>query len=167
MDAVNLNFMTKDDIMSCIKMLKIKNCEGYDRIPQRVLIDGIDLLIDPLTKLFSMIYRDCTIPGQWLVAKITPIHKKGSIQSIENYRPVAGLCSGSKIFERLILKRIAALELLHGVELVGSQQHGFRKGKSTATAGLTLEYIISRALDEDNYAFSSLIYNEYYMCLKM
>ena len=22
-----------------------------------------------------MIYSDCTIPGQWLVAKITPIHK--------------------------------------------------------------------------------------------
>ena len=66
MDAVNLNFMTKDDIMSCIKMLKIKNCEGCDRIPQRVLIDGIDLLIDPLTKLFSMIYRDCTIPGVFI-----------------------------------------------------------------------------------------------------
>ena len=57
----------------------------------------------------------------------------------------------SKIFERLILKRIAALELLHDVELVGSQQHGFRKGKSTATAGLTLQSIISRALDDDNY----------------
>ena len=55
MDASSLNFMTKQDIISCIKMLKIKNCEGYDRIPQRVLIDGIDLLIDPLTKLFSMI----------------------------------------------------------------------------------------------------------------
>ena len=80
-------------------MLKVKNCEGYDQIPQRVLIDGMDLLIDPLTKLFSIFYWDCTIPGQWLVAKITPIHKKGSIHSIENYRPVAGLCSGSKIFE--------------------------------------------------------------------
>ena len=57
----------------CIKMLKVKNCEGHDRISQRVLIDGMDLLIDPLTKLFPMVYRDCTIPGQWLVAKITPI----------------------------------------------------------------------------------------------
>ena len=53
------------------------------------------------------------------------VYKNGSIHSIENYRPVAALCSGSKIFEMLILKRIAALELLHDVELVGSQQHGF------------------------------------------
>ena len=56
MKAGNLDFMTKTDIISCVKMLKVKNCEGYDRIPQRVLIDGIDLLINPLTKLFSMIY---------------------------------------------------------------------------------------------------------------
>ena len=59
--------------------------------------------------------------------------------------------SGSKIFERLILKRIAALELIHDVELVGSQQHGFRKGKSTATAHLSLQSLICRALDENNY----------------
>ena len=56
------------------------------------------------------------------MAKITPIHKKGSIHSIENYRPVAGLCSGSKIFERLILKRIAALELQHDVYVFGNER---------------------------------------------
>ena len=28
--ADNLDFMTKSDIISCIKMLKVKNCEGYD-----------------------------------------------------------------------------------------------------------------------------------------
>ena len=38
MVAGNLDFMTKSDIISCIKMLKVKNCEGYDRIPQRVLV---------------------------------------------------------------------------------------------------------------------------------
>ena len=108
--AGDLNFMTKQDIIECVKMLKMKNSEGYDRIPQRILIDEVDHLIDPLSKLFSMIYNSKSIPGQWLVAKITPIHKKGSIHSIENYRPVAGLCSTSKIFERLILRRIAAIK---------------------------------------------------------
>ena len=63
-------------ILECIKQLKIKNCEGYDRIPQRFLIDGIEILIKPLFKLFSLIYRDKQIPEQWLIAKITPIHKK-------------------------------------------------------------------------------------------
>ena len=52
----------------CVRQLKIKNCEGYDRIPQRFLIDGIDILINPLSQLFSLIYRDKLIPKQWLIA---------------------------------------------------------------------------------------------------
>ena len=95
--------MTATNILECVKQLKMKNCEGYDRIPQRILIDGINILLNPLTRIFNLIYIDCQIPEQWLIAKITPIHKKGSKNEIENYRPVATLCSTTKIFERLIL----------------------------------------------------------------
>ena len=144
-------FMGELDIIESIKGLKMKNNEGYDRIPQRVLIDGMDVLIRPLTKLFSMVYRDTEIPGQWLISKIVPIHKKGSKQQIENYRPVANLCSTSKIFERMILNRIRKLECLNGIELGGKEQHGFTRNKSTATAGLLIQSIIARALDDDNY----------------
>ena len=130
--------------------LKLKNCEGYDRIPQRILIDGINALIVPLSHLFSLIYNKCKIPEQWLIAKITPIHKKGSKNDIENYRPVASLCSTTKIFERLILNRINKLEAINKTNLAGKEQHGFTKGKSTATAGLVLQSLIARALDDDH-----------------
>ena len=39
------NFMTRDNIIKAIKSIKIKNCEGYDRIPQRILSEGINYLI--------------------------------------------------------------------------------------------------------------------------
>ena len=67
MGTVDCDFMTAIDIYECVKQLKIKNCEGYDRIPQRILIDGIDALINPLTQLFALIYKDCQIPEQWLI----------------------------------------------------------------------------------------------------
>ena len=35
------NFMSPFDIIECVKQLKIKNCEGYDRITQRILIDSV------------------------------------------------------------------------------------------------------------------------------
>ena len=44
----NDDFMLPQDIINAVKSIKIKNCEGYDRIPQRVLIDGIDYLVNPL-----------------------------------------------------------------------------------------------------------------------
>ena len=48
-------FMSMNEIEICIKAIKIKNCEGYDRIPQRVLVDGIEHLLTPLCKLFASI----------------------------------------------------------------------------------------------------------------
>ena len=81
--------MTRENIRKCVSEIKIKNTEGYDRIPQRVLVDGLDQLLDPLSNLFEMIYCQKVIPGQWLVSKIIPVHKKGNKSHIENYRPVA------------------------------------------------------------------------------
>ena len=50
------------DIIECVKSLKIKNCEGYDRIPQRILSEGIEYLIEPLTGLFKLIVQQTKIP---------------------------------------------------------------------------------------------------------
>ena len=113
------------------------------------MIDGRDVLIKPLASLFKLIYRDTELPEQWLISKIIPVHKKGDKSSIENYRPVANLCCSSKFFEKLILKRINELEVINGIFVGGKQQHGFMKNKSTVTAGLMLQSLISRALDDD------------------
>ena len=78
-------------------------------------------LIEPLTSLFELVYKDQKLPGQWLISKIIPIHKKGERNLIENYRPVANLCCVSKIFEKLILKRINELEVINGIFLGGKQ----------------------------------------------
>ena len=72
----NKFFMTSTDILECLKTIKNKNCEGYDRIPQRILSDGANELIIPLTGLFQRIYTQKIIPEQWSISKVIPIHKK-------------------------------------------------------------------------------------------
>ena len=69
-----------------------------------------------------------TIPEQWKMAKITTVHKKGAKNDISNYRPVANLCSASKIFEKLILQRIEEIHDVENVDLTSEDQHGFKKG---------------------------------------
>ena len=45
----------------------------------------------------------------------------------------------------------------HNVNLAGEGQHGFQKSKSTVTAGLALQSLIARALEDDNFvAMASL-----------
>ena len=125
--------------------------------PQRIIVDGISIFIKPLTILFNSIYTSSEIPEQWRTAKIVPVYKKGDSKDISNYRPVASLCAGSKIFERLILQRIKNLEKENEVDITNKGQHGFKTGKSTNSAGLLIQSLISRALDDDNYALLTSI----------
>ena len=143
----NRNFMTKTDVREVIFEIKSKKCEGFDRVPVCTISDARDILVDPMSDLFQKIYETQTIPDQWKVAKIIPIFKKGDNTKIENYRPIANLCSSSKIFEKLILKQINYLESTNKLDLTGKQQHGFKKNKSTATASTLLKSFISRAAD--------------------
>ena len=78
--------------------------------------------------------------------------KKGNKHDIENYRPISNLCSTSKVFEKLILKRIMEIQKESGVDFTGVEQHGFKHSKSTASAGLIIQSILSRALDSSNFA---------------
>ena len=120
-------FMQKSDVKKCLDELSNKKCEGFDRLPVCFIKDSKDIILDPLSSLFSKIYSTGQIPEQWKVSKIIPIFKKGSKNEIENYRPIANLCSASKIFERLILNQIHYLESTNKLDLTGKQQHGFKK----------------------------------------
>ena len=48
--------MTSEKIMKAMKDIKLKNTEDYDRIPQRLLNDGCELLLKPMELLFKKIY---------------------------------------------------------------------------------------------------------------
>ena len=50
--------------------------------------------------------------------------QKGSKSEISNYRPIANLNAASKIFVRLILNRIGAIEIEMKVDLSWDTQHG-------------------------------------------
>jgi hypothetical protein len=50
------------------------------------------VLAPVFSKLFELVYSQCTILAQWLVADSVPVCKnKGLPKDIENYRPIADL----------------------------------------------------------------------------
>jgi hypothetical protein len=66
-------FMDPISVEEVILSLKIKNIEGFDCKPQRVLVAGVKVLAPAFSHLFKLIYNQCTIPAQWLVVKTIPI----------------------------------------------------------------------------------------------
>jgi len=67
---------------------------------------------------------------------VRPLFKKGDITEFSNYRPISLLTSFSKIFEKIIYKRLYNYLNYNNV-LVGDQ-YGFREKLSTKTAIYTL-----------------------------
>ena len=52
-ESRNKMFMDQSSIRECMLSLKPKNSEGMDRIPQRILLDGMEFLLTPLSRLFE------------------------------------------------------------------------------------------------------------------
>ena len=50
------NFMTEDKILRAMKGIKLKNFVGIERIPQRILLTGMEILLKPMAYLFNLIY---------------------------------------------------------------------------------------------------------------
>ena len=69
------------------------------------------------------------IPSEWKLAHVVPIHKKGSKENIENYRPISLTSLVMKTFERIIKEKI----LEHTSHLLDNRQHGFLSKKSCTT----------------------------------
>ena len=70
------NFFSLENVKKVMLEVKPKTCYGYDNIPVRVLLDGIDYLIKPFHKLLNMIYIQKIVPDQCKTSQITPLHKK-------------------------------------------------------------------------------------------
>ena len=79
-------------ILRIINDLPNKSSTGFDDISMR--------LIKAIKTLNTGIF-----PEKLKIAKVIPIHKKGSLNDISNYRSIALLPSISKILEKIICKQ--------------------------------------------------------------
>ena len=94
-----------------------------------VLKNCASTLAKPLTIMFNIYFFTGSIPNEWKLASVVPVHKKDEKVSVENYRPISLTSLIMKVFERCITK-----ELLNSCEqLIDSRQHGFTIAKSCAT----------------------------------
>ena len=76
-----------------------------------------------------------TISQIWRQSKIIAILKPGKDSTIQkNYRPIYLLCHSKKLYEQMILNRIAPVAEQHLIK----EQAGFRTGKSCTSQLLNL-----------------------------
>ena len=79
--------------------------------------------------MFKISYNLGSLPREWKLANVVPIHKKGSKDDIENYRPISLTSLVMKTFQRILKHEI----LLRTSNLLDNRQHGFLSQKSCTT----------------------------------
>ena len=88
-----------------------------------------DYLAEPLTMLFNKSLASGVFPEVFKVGHVVPIHKKGAVDDIKNYRPITILSTLAKTFEKIVLNKIT----FKMNSLISARQHGFMTGRSTST----------------------------------
>jgi hypothetical protein len=118
---------------------------GLDGISGMLLKYCANELCYPLTRLFQLSFDVGKFPGNWKIAKIVPIFKKGRRDDPKNYRPVALLSLVSKVMERYITHHL--VRHLEANNLLSESQFGFRRGHSTLHPLLVLHQLCADGLD--------------------
>jgi Notch-like protein len=118
---------------------------GYDEVPPRLLKLSILYFISPLTYLCNKSHNSGIFPSWLKYSQITPILKKGNKSELSNYRPISLLASFSKIFEKVIYKRL--VNHASAYNILSKAQYGFRTNMSTDNAIYQLTNNILKALD--------------------
>ena len=81
-------------------------------------------------RISALLFGQC--PEIFKSAKVVPIHKGGSVEDVNNYRPISVLPQLSKIFERVVFNQLNNFFVMSN--LFQNSQYSFRKNKSTLQA---------------------------------
>lgn len=121
-----------DEVKNIIKSSKNRKSPGNDNVKNILLKNLPPIGFAVLTTIISMCLRLSYFPSSWKLAKVIAIRKPNKPKSLAiNYRPISLLSNISKILERIVLYRLNFHIEDHN--LIPTEQHGFRLGKSTKT----------------------------------
>merc|ERR1711867_330087 len=101
-EDLNDTEITEEEILKAINDLEENSAAGPDGVPAILLKKMKEALALPLTLLLRKSIDEGKIPDIFKLAYVTPIHKGGSRQKLEQYRPVSLTSHVMKVFERVI-----------------------------------------------------------------
>ena len=119
---------------------------GPDGLSPRILKETAIEIAPALTAIFRSSLTSGNVPEDWRTAYVTPVYKKGERYKPENYRPISLTSIPCKIMEHIVVSHIMNHAENHNI--IGSEQHGFRKGRSCETQLLGLMDELSEEVEQ-------------------
>ena len=141
--SLNENF-TLDEIICYIKKLPNGKSVGVDGLCNEILKSSVSIIAPYLVNIFNTILESGDFPEAWCQSIITPLHKKGNFNDVNNYRGISLISVISKLYTGLLNQRLSKWVEVN--EKLFEEQAGFRKNKNTIDHIFTLYAVISKYL---------------------
>ena len=127
-NSIYLQPTSTHEVMALINLLNFNKTNGHDDIDPYFL-KFASIIAFPLSLFSNHSISLGIFPNELKLAKVIPVYKKGSADQLNNYRPISLLPSLSKIFERLLYKRM--LSFFNCSNVLVRTQYGFRHKRCT------------------------------------
>ena len=135
-------------MLEIINQLENKST-GPHSIPIKLLKLVPDLILMPLCKIINHSFQTGVFPDALKISEVIPIHKGGSTEELNNYRPISLMSIFEKIIEKIMHKRLC--EFLQEHNILFQNQFGFRKNNSTSFALIEITEKIKETIDNKKY----------------
>ena len=140
--------ISEQEILDIINSLANKST-GPASIHLKLLIIAADLIVVPLCRIINLSFSCGVFPDVLKVAKVIPLHKGGSTEEVNNFRPISLLSIFDKIIEKLMHKRLYHFLEVH--KILYENQFGFRRNNSTAHSLIEITEKIKESIDGGKY----------------
>lgn len=129
------------------KEINPKKSPGYDLITGQVLREFPRKACVRITQIINAAFKLQYVPRLWKIAEVIMIQKPGQQpEELKSYRPISLLPVLSKLFEKLLYKRLTPVIL--DKKLIPDHQFGFRTKHSTIEQVHRLVHLIEKSIEE-------------------
>ena len=154
-NSLSFHDVSLGTVHKLISELENGKSTGLDGICVRSLKLGSPILSFYLTHIFNLSLGTGTVPRIWKQKRVTPVFKKGEIDSVNNYRPISILPVPMKVFEKVVHEQVSLF--LDENKILNQSQSGFRYGHSTDTAVICVSDFIFEELAKGRYVGAVLV----------
>ena len=140
--------ISHEEVLRIIESLPHKST-GPASIPLKMLKVVADIIVIPLCRIINLSFSTGVFPDILKVAKVIPLHKGGSTEELNNFRPISLLSIFDKIIEKIMHSRLYAFLEEH--QILFENQFGFKKKCSTIHSLIEITEKIKESIDNGKY----------------
>ena len=136
--------ISDEEVLKIIETLPNKSV-GPASIPLRLLKVVADIVVVSLCFIINLSFTTGIFPEVWKVAKVIPLHKGGSTEELNNFRPISLLSIFDKIIEKLMHLRLYSFLEEH--QILCKNQFEFKKKSNCAHSLIEITEKIKESID--------------------